>query len=434
MPMLEYPTDIDIQMHPSSSDQWIPEESHMEEDMKAEHYSFPKPDDQLHMKTDVYAQEKSEVTIEVDMEPFTEHQNNEYEMQQDEPLLAEPATEAEDVEVYDVPLAQSPFMIPSLSDPQSIPSSFSGHFNHAESSHHPISTSVTQSPKPFVAETYDLDITPLDTTSTSVDVQPDIPSDVHEVHNVTVDTHDDHNIATEVHEVEREDNEAHIVQTEVHEARGVLPENREIYYSLPQAEQEEHTQSESPELNISENKASSQEAFLEASPHILEETLDDRKHPPEFSELSNNHSDTGAERVEAPHLGSELDVHEKETRNNGDQPEFDDHPSVNDPHEIYEGVYIDPPPPVLLSVNSEDRFDFSFFNESPEWTPSHPSGAVFLQHLPTLYYEPLSAVFDALHEEEYLQSLFHLPESELVLDAVDLQLTISEVRLLEPCG
>lgn len=110
---------------------------------------------------------------------------------------------------------------------------------------------------------------------------------------------------------------------------------------------------------------------------------------------------------------------------------------ANDPHEISEGVYIDPPPPVLLSLPpSATHAEYSLFNFPTARRSHSPSGsnqpdtgnglALLLQDRPTLYYEPLSAVFVALRQEQCIQSLPQFSEAELVLDAFDLQLSVSE--------
>ncbi|KAG5221520.1 Superoxide-generating NADPH oxidase heavy chain [Salix suchowensis] len=72
----------------------------------------------------------------------------------------------------------------------------------------------------------------------------------------------------------------------------------------------------------------------------------------------------------------------------------------NDPHEISEGV------PTAESPGSDSL--------------------VLLHHQPVLYYEPLSSVFDALRREEYLMNSPDLRDGELILDAYDLQLAVSE--------
>lgn len=108
---------------------------------------------------------------------------------------------------------------------------------------------------------------------------------------------------------------------------------------------------------------------------------------------------------------------------------------LEDPHEISEGVYIDPPPAVLISIPASALArEYCLFNQpvpsSGSQSPSTSSAPRMLQlllhHRPTLYYEPLSVVFDALRHDECLQDLSDLDGDELVLDAYDLQLVISE--------
>ena len=108
-----------------------------------------------------------------------------------------------------------------------------------------------------------------------------------------------------------------------------------------------------------------------------------------------------------------------------------------DPHEISEGVYIDPPPSVLLTVDITDQYDVSLFNEifsatTAEDGSGEPDGApsvVLLQDRPTLYYENLSSLFEALRQNTFLSNIPEVSEGELILDAYDLQLVMPEVRL-----
>ncbi|KAG6879046.1 hypothetical protein C0992_005671 [Termitomyces sp. T32_za158] len=111
-------------------------------------------------------------------------------------------------------------------------------------------------------------------------------------------------------------------------------------------------------------------------------------------------------------------------------PEFGD--STSDPHEISEGVYIDPPPPVLVSLHADEP-TISLFNVPSKSSfdlrlqeKSDVDLVLLLDQLPTLYYEPLSSVFEALRREEYLIGIPGLLNGELLLDAYDLKLIMSE--------
>ena len=122
------------------------------------------------------------------------------------------------------------------------------------------------------------------------------------------------------------------------------------------------------------------------------------------------------------------------------EPAGDETTVDNDPHEISDGIYIDPPPPVLLSLqlSESEHSDVCLFNQpsprvgsqGPEEDPEPPGQAsvpLLLHHRPTLYYEPLVNVFEALRQEDYITRTPEFAEGELVLDAYDLQLVIYEV-------
>ncbi|KAI0933970.1 hypothetical protein AcV5_005969 [Taiwanofungus camphoratus] len=119
-------------------------------------------------------------------------------------------------------------------------------------------------------------------------------------------------------------------------------------------------------------------------------------------------------------------------------PGVDTDEGTNDPHEISEGVYIDPPPAVLMSLSLLSEIsEYCLFNQ-PVSTPGSQSPSsdsvatvrqpptLLLHHRPTLYYEPLSTLFEALRQEACIQSTPELVDAELVLDAYDLQLVIAE--------
>lgn len=106
--------------------------------------------------------------------------------------------------------------------------------------------------------------------------------------------------------------------------------------------------------------------------------------------------------------------------------------SSGDPHEVSDGIFIDPPPPVLLSLGDSER-EYYLFNRPAHKSPTaNDEGdiddALFLHDLPTLYYEPLAKVFQALRSDNHLDQIFDLSRGELVVDAYDLvDLVISEV-------
>jgi hypothetical protein len=108
----------------------------------------------------------------------------------------------------------------------------------------------------------------------------------------------------------------------------------------------------------------------------------------------------------------------------------------SDPHEISDGVYIEPPPPVLIDLPSTSNQPVcSLFNAASS-LPSADTGVtvpnaetsypILFQTRPTLYYETLNDFFDALREEECIQSITEFADGEMVIDAYDLQLVVSE--------
>lgn len=109
--------------------------------------------------------------------------------------------------------------------------------------------------------------------------------------------------------------------------------------------------------------------------------------------------------------------------------------SSGDPHEVLDGIFIDPPPPVLLSLGDSEE-EYYLFNRPALKSPAADDqggidDTLFLHDLPTLYYEPLAKVFEALRSDIRLTQLFDLSRGELVIDAYDLvDLVISEVSCL----
>lgn len=83
------------------------------------------------------------------------------------------------------------------------------------------------------------------------------------------------------------------------------------------------------------------------------------------------------------------------------------------------------PPPVSLTVQGEDNVHFTLFESLENGVASSSTTFLFSDRL-TLYYEPFSAVFQALREHEVFAGRFEY--DELALFATQLNLQISEVR------
>ncbi|KAF8163122.1 hypothetical protein B0H34DRAFT_694191 [Crassisporium funariophilum] len=383
MQMLDYPSDLDIQMHPSSSDQWFQDESKMEEDgpsvVKPENPSFMRTDGQLPMRSDSYLPEDTEITIEVDMESYADEYNVEYEMLDDEENR-HAEFENLDVEVYDVSVAQSPSMLPAS-----------------------VSESGDQG-----------------TVDLSTQTDNSLPSTSPHVHH---ESSEPHFFAVHSDNNSKFPSEAESYGTGNDAEHGVALSTPVEYQSLLDEETHDFLEPLLADMQPEERKPEEGGANLPEDASLGQTEPVDADHEQE-------------EIASKPQVAADDDVYDT-TLETPEQTEGDvqggSANSTGDPHEISEGVYIDPPPPVLLSIASADQFDLSLFNEpsassifSETSSPTHHTPRVVLQHLPTLYYEPLSSVFEALRQDQIVQSLSIITDGELVLDAVDLQLILSE--------
>jgi len=365
--MVDYTTDIDMQMYASSSDLWLLDEAKMEEDapgLKHESITPLKPD----------VQDQGDLTIEIDMD---EHNSAEYDMVED--VHHGSTTDILDVEVYDASLAHSPAMVAldsslpaeslpiiPLTHPDIAEVAERAAEGHVSSVNSIIESAFSSSPKEVVALVAAAE--DLSHTNGSLVTHSSFPPSVPQ---------DDVN----------------------HFLPQVIPSEEPTPANTKGGTATE-TEERSPDEEATENVESSLNTVSE---EVVVTTDEDA-------------SQDRAENPESDHANVESN-------------------SSGDPHEISEGVYIDPPPPVLLSLVPEDvDFQYCFFNEPPEWKSSSAISqerhCTLLHHLPTLYYESLSSLFDALRQDEVVQTTIHPADAELILQAVDLVLTISEVWFL----
>lgn len=389
MQILDYTNDFDIQMHPSSSDQWFQDESKMEEDgpqtsIKLENSQTQKSDGHLLMKIEPFLREKADVTIEVDMDSY--ETNVEYEMLDDEDRKTS-GTELLDVDVYDASNAHSPSMLDSDA------------FDLENHDHATLDNG---------------DITALSTS------YKDLPATSPHLHHETS-------------------------EPQFFLSNGEGSSELQSEPKLTEFDSHKNTELDLPTSNTDTSDATVQEA-------PLQDILDDQGQNPQSDDQP-----FGGEEISGDALSESVDPTAAEASGQDDslylqvQSAGDSHTplletsepvgepispvnSSGDPHEISEGVYIDPPPPVLLSMAPAEDFNYSFFNEATQWTQNDSSSSsalhVVLQQYPTLYYEPLSSVFEGLRQDELTQSISNVVEAELILDAIDLELTISEVIML----
>ncbi|TFY65456.1 hypothetical protein EVG20_g5578 [Dentipellis fragilis] len=402
--MIDYSTDIDVPMQTtvSSPKAWPPPEAAMEDDTI-----------DTHPIVDATPSQQKE-DVEIEMEPYYE-ETVEYEMEDD----YNANDELVDVEVYDAPRD---------SDPVAGEPSTSSHSPGPSQSELPPSTAeqlppFAQHPPVMEHENVILDASPLPNPS------PYTPSP----HTAT-EPAPHHLPAEETSELPTilEPNPDSLAHSSAYDSSGVLPT------AEPAAVNDE------PDGPVLEEHAESRAASASAEPKGVSSAeqlpaADHRGQDPshvEGEETDRQPDISGLETVDFTHLQQSADgldtLATSEPEAVHEAPGF--HEEDLNPHEVAEGVFIEPPPAVLLELSSSsDQPECCLFNApiasgsvSPHGLDFSSRFEVLLAHRPTLYYERLSDVFEALREEERIQRLAEFAEGEMVLDAYDLQLAVSE--------
>ncbi|KAK0240599.1 hypothetical protein EDD85DRAFT_1021827 [Armillaria nabsnona] len=380
--MLDYPTDIDVQMQPEI---WMQYESSMDTDARFD------PDESL---------ADADFDVEVDMDSYNPSlQNPEYEMVDDGAaveqefmvdveVLDEPLPESNadpehhDIQPSPVPIADLALELPA--EPTLIAPPLESHLSfHATLSQGPELLLPSHSETSLL--TQDIAIPSFEqTTESLLENAPVTPLPIDDTSGAILDDSLSHTPL----ELPVEDSflhENHETTIEVHSEEVEEP----LYEGFPSHE---------------DGTAVAGEPNTEEAAVISDETAIVHEEPVSVSDPAA----AGAEEV--ADTGA------------------DDIPK--DPHEISDGVYIEPPQAVLLSFPDFDHPDVCLFNQpsvaSSSSQQEQQEYSLLLEHRPTLYYESLSAVFIALREDEYLSGAIDLSTAELVLDAHDLQLVISE--------
>ncbi|EPQ58251.1 hypothetical protein GLOTRDRAFT_136999 [Gloeophyllum trabeum ATCC 11539] len=447
--MMDYSGDIDMQMQ-GSSDTWFNNDSSMAEDGSMD--------------------ESAQVDIgdvEIEMEADA-GENVEFEMIDDVENVAAPDGGLVDVEVYDVSRVHSPApMAPDLPDAifhdanveepsgmfgenPTVPSTMSladnqdtnSTVNCRRSSQDPrlspqaegASPSLVQKPQDAPGSA----VSQLEILSAAENLGGSISSSIaastaHDAHGDAVDAHearvasaDDPHNGVEASKVDPNPATVEIVASpEETSPQNVPQEQAEVA-----AELEAHArdrESVDPLLRASS---------VSALPSDLRETTESADGPSLSSAV--NPQDVEEASVVPQDESSDMETHADITEPPAATGDYEaSRAGQDDPHQISEGVYIDPPPAVLLALPAGSTpSECCLFNQ-----PSSSSGTsspaeehdsapadylLFLHQRPVLYYEPLSDVFDALRREEHLTSIPELMTGELSLDAYDLQLVISE--------
>ncbi|PFH49101.1 hypothetical protein AMATHDRAFT_48975 [Amanita thiersii Skay4041] len=365
--MLDYPSDLDVPMNPSvSSDVWTQEEAIMD-------------DDAIHS-----SHKNTFESVEIDMEDYDGAIHTEYDMLNASEHALHPQNTAEivDVEVYDVSQVHSPAAFP-----QPVPAE-----NHTAEN---IAVGHLAAPEADVQKegTESVQVAYFD-GYTEAQAGAEIQHSAEPHAQVESYVQPDHHQVEDYEHVEAVNAYSVVAPTGEEAAHGDVEDVKQVTHVEDSVEVSAFQE---PAVALPDIPASSNHA----EPFVLHQ-----EHP----------------RIEE--VGPDESSHEA--------PQV----TYEDPHEISEGVYIDPPPPVLLTIEIADSIEFCLFNEPSQRSTPKPStgGAeqgeapihVLLQNRPTLYYEPLSSVFDALRQDTFLSGHSPLTEGELVLDAYDLQLVMPE--------
>lgn len=381
-PMLDYAADADFSMEVGHSPQWLPVEATMSDDqiLSATDYSEP---------------------IEVDMDTNEHEEITEYEMADgDGEFDVDGDAELADVEVVDLSRLASPLIVSAVPSPHPVGNIFSEHTSvPSDSLPPPIMFHPSASPVSPLEQGY---VQPV-----AVEATPSHASFLdHTADNGLQPLPDSHGIA-----------------------QGA--EYPSIHVEAPQdvADSAASAQDLFP-VPSDESDASLQQP---AGPSVEYPHPEPSSHAEEVPQSPTRVQELTADGVLSAEASEPQPVEEVHNEVNED--------SADDPHEISDGVYIDPPPAVLLTLSSSAGLvDCSLFNQpysasrsqSPNaYASTSSAGALslLLSQRPTLYYEPLTDVFNALREEQAIYSHHDLVEGELVLEAFDLDLKISEVRV-----
>jgi hypothetical protein len=423
-PMHDYSGDMDVHMHTtvSSPKPWIHPETIMEEDVHL--IQLPNP----------FPSHLPQQDVEIDMDDYY-NENVEYEMADGEIVVAD--TELVDIDVYDATreeatLASAPISHSTGLTEQDIPKKpAEDHYLPSESEvatdHMPAISNpepshrqsaepelLTPAPhQPTVVQ--DHDTKPLEQSGVAVALQESTPL----LEAVTKDSHSSEaSTAFEGHASSpriatadgTSDNVTFLPLDDPEQKRGpeILPAEYESSASVPQ------TVTAGAAFEEGSHQAEIQDSESHEAVRVHEESIE------------GGVPGLALDSVEA----SEPERPATESHETGEEGNAD-------PYEISEGVYIEPPPPVLIELPSTlDQPMCTLFNapanlHSADTEVNNPNAeapyTVLLQTRPTLYYETLNDVFDALREEDRIKSIAEFVDGEMIIDAYDLQLVVSEV-------
>jgi hypothetical protein len=424
-PMLDYSGDMDVHMQTtlSSPKPWIQPETIMEEDVHPIH--LPN-----HFPSHLPQQD-----VEIDMDDYY-NENVEYEMADGEIAVVD--TELVDIDVYDATREEAASASASISHPtgptdQDISKKptadryLPSESEVATTDHIPpisnLEPLLRQSaepelltPTPLRATVgQDHDTKPSDSSDTAVALHETAPP-------LAADTKDPHSNGEASTALERHTGSPRVTAADgTSDNITVLPLDDSEQKREPEFSPAGHESSASVPQNVTPGA-----------------TVEEGSHQAEIQD-SESHGDVRIpdESYEGGVPGVALDSAEA---GEPERPATESHETEEDdadPHEIFEGVYIEPPPPVLIELPSTSNQPVCSLFNVPSNLSSADTGVnvpnaedsytILLETRPTLYYETLNDFFDALREEERIQSITEFADGEMVIDAYDLQLVVSEV-------
>lgn len=343
---------------------------------------------------------------EVDMEEYTD-EAHEYDMVDDEAHRGE---DIQDVEVQD---AQPTIDVATPVASHPLPLVFTAS-NQSSSSIHEVTSLIAPDPPHGLSdESHDTLRPVLDSSSVHESPSPFIIQD-HPVTSEIVDSSAPNELALGLHSGE-ESAPAAVVGTQ----EPVELEHHDAHAST-EVPENPATHAEATRLENDQTDYVEPEVPLETSVSLVAALSAGQSASEEASTLSTP-AEAATQAVQL-HTESHNDGHSEEKREG------------SNPHEISEGVYIEPPPAVLVEIPSSGR-KFSIFNRpsrSGHSTPHIEEGTydnvpVLLQESPTLFYEPISSIFDALRQVEVFEGLVDISDVELMFEVPCLKLFVSEV-------
>src|SRR6266851_3670794 len=384
-PMLDYSGDMDVHMHTtvSSPKPWTQPETIMEEDVHP--IQLPNP----------FPSHPAQQDVEIDMDDYY-NENVEYEMADGE--IAVPDTELVDIDVYDAPREEAFSVSAPISHSTGLTSQ---NISRKPAGDHypPSDVGVTTDYIPAVS-----DLEPLLRKSAEPELlTPTLPQEM-AVQDRDIKSSDEASPAIAlqastppleaVSEDPRSGSDASAALEGHADSLGgatVDSASNNVDTSQPL---DDSDQKKGPESSTAERE----------SPAFVPQTMTPRaivEGDPHETEIRNDEPHEGRVPV-ATVDNTEAGEPARPVSESREAKEEDN----GDPHEISEGVYIEPPPPVLIELpSSSDQPVCALFNV-PDNLPlddtkanassTGASSIVLLQNRPTLYYETLNDVFDAL--------------------------------------